>query len=180
MRDLTIEELAELCQREMASRDLEKLADGFLQDACKLLENLKVEAQRKEGLEKKLAERQLSEAMNLLKLLFSMRVTKAVILFLAGRTSSNLLEVERSKFSEIERLLKELKEFPIPEEELMIKIPGGCVRKLVVFRLSVPQKIVGADGKIYGPFDAGDIANLPVENAELLVKHGFADELSPA
>lgn len=180
MKDLTVDELAEICQREMSSKDMEKLADGFVQDVCKLLEKLKMEVQQKSGLEKALVEKQLSETVRLIEFLFSIRTTKAIILILIGRSPQHLVEIEREKFSEVSRLIVEIRKSLISEEKMMIKVPGACVRKLVVFRLGVPQKIVGVDGKIYGPFGAGDIANLPAENAELLIKHRFAEEIHPA
>ncbi|MEM1689320.1 MAG: hypothetical protein QXX33_04890 [Candidatus Hadarchaeales archaeon] len=180
MKDLTLDELAEICKREMNSKDVEKLADGFVQDVCKLLEKLKMEIQQKRGLEKALAERQLSEAIRLTELLFSVRTTKAIILILTGRAPQNLVEIEREKFSEVNRLLAEIRRSLVSEEKITIKIPGACVRRLVVFRLGISQKIVGVDGKIYGPFDAGDIANLPAENAELVIKHRFAEEIHPS
>lgn len=180
MKDLTLDELAEIYQREMNSKDVEKLADGFVQDVCKLLERLKMESHQKSGLERALAERQLSEAVKLVESLFSVRTTKAVILILTGRAPQNLVEIEREKFSEVDRLLREIRKSLISEERMTIKIPGACMRKLLVFRLKVPQKIVGVDGKIYGPFDVGDVANLPAENADLMIKHRFADEIHPA
>jgi len=177
LRDLTIEDLAKVFEQEMTSIALQKLPDGFIQDACKLLETLKSEAKRKEGLERKLAERQLVEATGLLRQLCSVRVTKILSLLISGRVPDNLLEFERSALSEMEGLLREMRERIVSEEEIAIKVPGACARKLIVFREAISEKIVGVDGKIYGPFLPGEIANLPKENAEILTRHALAEEI---
>jgi DNA replication factor GINS len=41
------------------------------------------------------------------------------------------------------------------------------------FSRTIP-KIMGVDMKPYGPFNAEDVASLPVENAKVFVKQGFA------
>lgn len=46
-------------------------------------------------------------------------------------------------------------------------------RTLVRFLQAIPA-IVGSDTKIYGPFKAEDVASLPAENAESLIKRGIA------
>lgn len=41
------------------------------------------------------------------------------------------------------------------------------------FSRTIP-KIMGVDMKPYGPFNAEDVASLPIENAKIFVKQGFA------
>lgn len=49
--------------------------------------------------------------------------------------------------------------------------------KVIRFLTSVP-KFMGKELEVYGPFDEEDVASLPVDVAELLVKKGRAEELS--
>ena len=177
MKDLTVEELARLCEQEMTSAGLGKLPDGFAQDVCKLLENLRSEVERKGGLERKLAERQLTEATRLVRRLCSLRAVKILVFLMSGKVAENLLESEKSFLSQVEALLNKAVEELVSEERIAIRIPSVCARRLVVFRIAVQQKIVGVDGRMYGPFTPGEVANLPEENAEILVKHGFAEEI---
>jgi DNA replication factor GINS len=44
---------------------------------------------------------------------------------------------------------------------------------IVRFLQDIPS-IVGSNTKIYGPFKAEDIATLPIDNAESLIKRGIA------
>jgi DNA replication initiation complex subunit (GINS family) len=46
---------------------------------------------------------------------------------------------------------------------------------MVVFKEAVPE-FLGADLKTYGPFEKGDIAKLPEENAKILIEKGLAEE----
>jgi DNA replication factor GINS len=49
-------------------------------------------------------------------------------------------------------------------------------RILVRFTRDIPA-IIGVDMKPYGPFKSEDVATLPLENVENLVKQGFAIKL---
>jgi hypothetical protein len=46
------------------------------------------------------------------------------------------------------------------------------------FKTPTP-KFQGADGKAYGPYKLGDTAKLPREEAQLLIKRGIAEEVTP-
>ena len=52
-------------------------------------------------------------------------------------------------------------------------------RTLLVRLLQAIPAIVGSNTKIYGPFKAEDIASLPIENAESLIKRGIAFKVEP-
>ncbi|ODS42616.1 MAG: hypothetical protein MSIBF_04735 [Candidatus Altiarchaeales archaeon IMC4] len=49
--------------------------------------------------------------------------------------------------------------------------------KTTVRFISAFPAIIGADSKHYGPFAEGDIVELPLENASLLVEHGAAEKV---
>lgn len=49
----------------------------------------------------------------------------------------------------------------------------GLKTVLIRFLQNTPA-IIGSDTRAYGPFKAEDVASLPIENAESLIKHGIA------
>ncbi len=55
----------------------------------------------------------------------------------------------------------------------------GKVRKRVVLRFikAVPA-VIGVDMKTYGPFMVEDVASVPVENADILVRQGLAKKVA--
>lgn len=58
----------------------------------------------------------------------------------------------------------------------ILKVGAEKVHKRVALRFvkAVPA-VIGTDMKAYGPFAVEDVASLPVENAKILVKQGFAE-----
>lgn len=59
------------------------------------------------------------------------------------------------------------------------KSPTGKVRKRVALRFikAVPA-VIGVDMKTYGPFMVEDVASVPVENADILVRQGLAKKVA--
>jgi DNA replication initiation complex subunit (GINS family) len=52
--------------------------------------------------------------------------------------------------------------------------PAPLQRRVVVRFLQPIPAIIGSDMKTYGPFAPEDVGSVPVENARILVKQGFA------
>ncbi len=61
----------------------------------------------------------------------------------------------------------------IKVEAANIEAPQAHKRSTIRFLKSIPA-IMGADMKSYGPFVAEDVASLPPQNAQILVKQGLA------
>jgi DNA replication factor GINS len=57
-----------------------------------------------------------------------------------------------------------------------VESPVAHVRVTVRFLKPVPS-IIGSDMKSYGPFQAEDVASVPMENARILVKQGLAKQV---
>ena len=59
-----------------------------------------------------------------------------------------------------------------------VEVEAAVVHKRVTLRFikQVPS-IIGADMKTYGPFLIEDVASIPVENAKILVKQGYAKQV---
>jgi DNA replication initiation complex subunit (GINS family) len=65
--------------------------------------------------------------------------------------------------------------------QVSTKVPKVAVKKArrrvtLRFVKDVPA-VIGADMKTYGPFMVEDVASVPVENAEILVKQGLAEKV---
>ena len=76
---------------------------------------------------------------------------------------------------EMEKILNDVLRGHAPQA-IEAKVVGRPKRILVRFLQAIPA-IVGPDMSTYGPFKVEDIAHLPVENAEILIKHGIAIEV---
>jgi DNA replication factor GINS len=60
-----------------------------------------------------------------------------------------------------------------PKIEAKVELAPTPKRSTIRFLKSIPS-IMGADMKSYGPFTAEDVASLPPQNAQILVKQGLA------
>lgn len=76
----------------------------------------------------------------------------------------------------LKQLLSNIIEGHEPRLEVKIRKEEKPKRILVRFLQSVPA-IVGTDLKLYGPFKIEDVATLPVENAEIFIKRGIAEQV---
>ncbi|MDQ1281595.1 MAG: replication factor [Thermoproteota archaeon] len=77
--------------------------------------------------------------------------------------------------NETDLILKDTLRGRVPEIK-EIRIVEKPKRILVRFLQAIPA-IVGQDIRAYGPFKAEDVAALPFENAEILIKRGVAKEV---
>ncbi len=157
--------------------------------------------------EKKKTERQLENIYKILKETYERREKKIISLALdKSRTNSNLIDTtsllkeERVFFEALTGLLDNYREailYAVLNEKLPFMHAGEIAKsledkkpseafksaldlkkstKLVRFMHHVP-KFVGPELEEYGPFEEEDIANLPVEIAEVLINKGKAEEI---
>jgi len=76
------------------------------------------------------------------------------------------------KFTEM--LLQGQVSSEISSEVSKVDVKKAHKRVALRFIKSIPA-VIGADMKTYGPFMAEDVASVPVENAQILVKQGLAE-----
>jgi len=79
-----------------------------------------------------------------------------------------------STWKHVEDVLKDVLRGRTPKVK-EVKSVGKPKRILVRFLQAIPA-IIGPDMKAYGPFKEEDVASLPAENAEVLIKRGVARE----
>jgi len=178
--DLSTDELVRIYRKELASAHLVELPDEFHSEAIKLIARLRSEIKRSEGLKRDLLEEEFKEAIFFLDRLYRVRVIKAMQEIAQGKIPSGTFERERTSFLEIKQLLENLRReylAGVTVAEVPVLIPAETTRTLVTFLTDLHEKIPGVDSKVYGPFRAGDIANLPAPNAEVMIKHGLARKI---
>jgi len=173
-------------KREKESKELQRLDKKFYAELSQYIKNQREELQMLD--EKTLRGHLMAEESNNLKRLLTglidCRYKKIFKTVLDGKQLPlELLTSEEeivygsvlSTREEMERILKDTLRGRIPQvkEAKVIERPK---RILVRFLQAIPA-IVGQDMMTYGPFKAEDVATLPTENAEILIKRGVAVEV---
>ena len=174
------DELADAWKREFHSPDLQPLRQGFFKDLGSYIKRLR-EAQRNldpKSLKAIVIDDEMQRLESLSAQLIDRRIGK-----LSSRTdpgvSTNLETAEKEAYQTLSHGFKqynELKEGLLQgREPSRMRVPeAGLV--LVRFVKDVPS-IMGVDLKIHGPFRREDVARLPHENADSLVRQGAAVEI---
>jgi DNA replication factor GINS len=162
--------------------ELQRLPKGFYKDLSQYIRALKEEARMLD--EKTLRASLISTEMEYAKHLASdlIRLSERKILLNAATkrsiSSDSLTEEEEKLYRTLmdstegyDKALKDAVEgrSPILEAETSQKPK----RILIRFLREIPA-IAGIDMNVYGPFKPEDIASIPAENAEMLVKQGVA------
>jgi DNA replication factor GINS len=171
---ITFELIRKIQREEERSPKLSRLPENFYQ-------NVKNYLQQKRKILEKIEDRKASiELKNIERLvedIFNRRerkiVTQAINSARVSLTVENLTEEEKEFFDKVVRIVKERREKIL--KELLEKEEEKESVSMVVFKEAVPE-FLGADLKTYGPFEKGDIAKLPEENAKILIEKGLAEE----
>ena len=192
MSDITYELLRKIQADERGSSALSRLPPDFYDSVREMI------AERKARLAKSFSLSEAREFENTLKVLrgiYALREQKMLLRALAAaggaRDGSALSPEEKWAFDDITRVLEKSKgwfekllegeesEVPAGREEKAEKHAAREEKKehkqvMVKFLMPVPE-FVGADGKKYGPYEAGQGAELPAAEAALLIKRKAAE-----
>jgi len=176
--NITYETLFELLRREKNREELQELTPEFHQDVAQYLQTKEKLAQESQDSKN---QKQLENAKKLLKELYEKREKKIVTMALYRSRSGtdfmktdNLLVSEKGLYDEIKEVCdryrdKDAADIPKPVE------PEKPVEDIEVKFLAPVPKFVGRELETYGPFDSGDVANLPTEIAKVLIKKDRAE-----
>jgi len=168
---ISFELIRKIQREEQRSPKPTKLPAGFYDSVKSYLQYKRDSGSRKMSLETKNVERLVED-------IFNRRERKILnSALIAARTSippENLTEEEKEFFDQVVFLVKKRREQLL---DIMIAREPSEQLGLVVFKEEVPA-FVGSDLKNYGPFRKGDIAKLPDENKEVLLKQGIVEEFS--
>ncbi len=165
---LTFETIRKIFEEERTGKGLSNLPENFFQEAREYIDR-KEKIARKEG-----NEWEINTVKIRLRTIFERRERKIVEAALnyvhSGHEIENMIPEERKFFEEIVGAVRRFQEkrshrFEEEEKNALVSILGNV------------ERFVGMDTRNYGPFHEGDMATLPDQNAELLVKKGLAKKM---
>ena len=176
----TYDEIQQAWKREFQNPELQPLRPGFFKDLASYIKRLK-EAQRHldpKSLKATLMDEETKRIEQLLIQLVDRRLEK-LWTHSNQDQSSNLESSEKQVYQDLSGISRHYDKFK--EELLQGREPSRPMNRdktmlLVRFVKDVPS-IIGVDLKTHGPFLKEDIAKLPFENAESLIRQGAVVEV---
>jgi DNA replication factor GINS len=185
------DELYAAWQREIDGPTLGDLPSDFYAKLTEYLRRIKDEDKvlDKKSIKINLLDQEAQNVERMLKELLEARYRKIIKTITKNqKLPTELLTMEESRISETfadfskayqkfsENLLQgkitERKKV-VSEVEAKSEVPQSNKRLTIRFLKNIPA-IMGADMKSYGPFMAEDVASLPPQNAQILIKQGLA------
>lgn len=161
---------------EKSEKGLSKLPDDFYEKCANFAGEIRREIKESDGLRKELLQEEFNHVLTMVQETYLIRVLKITnTLFKEDR--EQLLEGEKKAFDKIKKQLENLREElvePVIQGELELKPPEEISNISIILLKDIPEPITASDLNYYGPFEAGEIANLPKRSAELLVGQGLA------
>jgi len=176
-------DLYEIWKRELESVELEALPPDFYRNVADYLKHLREERRMidRRTAKARLLRCEMYNAKRMLRELVQARYKKLVKKVVGGeKVPSEFLTVEEEKLctgclpilEAYQIFAKSLLRGQVSNVDVVSQHKSDALR----FLKDVPE-IIGADMQAYGPYKAEDIASLPVENAQILVKQGLAEKI---
>jgi len=178
------EEVVKAWGQEQSTSELQPLKAGFFKEAAGYVKRLR-EASRnldQKSLKATVIRDELERFEKLVGQLIDIRLEKAWNTARGGGVTLAPDTLEKQSFegfSEITRFYTRLKEDVAAGREPQ-RFEGAKKERLTVRFLKDVPSIVGMDLKTYGPFQKEDVAVVPYENAETLIRQGAAAEVAAA
>jgi DNA replication initiation complex subunit (GINS family) len=161
-------DIQKIYMNEKATTELQKIDDCFYYDAADLL--TKIEAEHREHISKRVYE------------IFERRRNKIVFAALRSgqKELANMLPAEKRFYEKMAKDLEDYKEIlsgePAGNKEGENSAINTRMKKVKVRFLTPFPSIIGSDLVHYGPFKEGDEADMPLDNAQVLVEQEAAEE----
>jgi|WetSurMetagenome_2_1015567.scaffolds.fasta_scaffold03966_4 DNA replication initiation complex subunit (GINS family) len=161
-------DIQKIYMNEKAATELQKIDDCFYYDAADLL--TKIEAEHREHISKRVYE------------IFERRRNKIVFAALRSgqKEPANMVPAEKKFYGKLTKDLEDYKEIlsgePARENEGDKVSVNTHIKKVKVKFLIPFPSIIGSDMVHYGPFKEGDVADMPLDNAQVLVDEEAAEE----
>ena len=176
---ITYNDIYEASRKERYSEQLQPLSKNFIKDVAEYLRDKKEIASKESDSFSEVilkTKKQLENAITLFKELMLRRRKKLLALVLIAAETGiskqdfdNMLNIEKGLFENL------MKSIDSSDKELNEEINGKKIKEqnneLIIFLYSVDE-FVGIDGGKMGPFEKGDIANVPKEIAKILIDDG--------
>jgi DNA replication factor GINS len=177
-------ELCEVWKRELENAELRELPPNFYSAIADYMRRLREESRMldKRTVKANLLRKEVQNVKRMVRELIQARYRKIINTVAHGeQIPHDVLTVEE------EEVYKRMSPCAEALSGLATDILHGHVPKVNVeqkhkrvalrFLKDVPA-IIGGDMKTYGPFKVEDLASLPVENAKILIKQGFAESVA--
>jgi DNA replication initiation complex subunit (GINS family) len=172
---LNYSRLREMQRSEMASSELCTVEEGFYMELKDFLEKKHTEAIGSSNL---LVIKEYENLRKISKAIVGKRTEKVVLLALRGRKEAVGLTREETHFlSKISGIIEENDaEMAVLFEEGSENGKKDNIKRVKFIKDIDPYK--GLDEKVYGPFRTGEIAQLPLDEAQWLLKEKIAELLA--
>lgn len=180
---ITYNDIYEAARKERYSEQLQPLAKNFIEEVANYLKEKKEIASKEDEdfsdviLKTK---KQLENAITLFKELMLRRRKKILdLVLIAAETGiskqdfENMLAFEKNLFEDLMKCV-DASDKKLNETLNHEKKEADQKNELVVFKANV-EEFVGLDGEKMGPFEKGQIANIPREIAKILIDDGKAE-----
>jgi len=178
---ITYNDIYEASKKERYSDQLQQLPKNFVNDVAEYFEEKREIASKENDVFSEVilkAKKQLENAITLFKELILRRKKKILNLVLVASETGiskqdfeNMLPFEKTLFEEL------MKSIDVSEKVLNDLLNGereDQKNELIVFKDFVDE-FVGLDGEKVGPYERGQIANLPKEITKILIDGGKAE-----
>jgi DNA replication initiation complex subunit (GINS family) len=176
-------ELYNAWKLELEESELEKLPPEFYSRISEYMRKLREEGRMldKRTLKTTLLKKEMENARLMVHGLIQTRYRKIVAKAAKGEEIPQdcLTPEEKTIYSKISPSSETVQNFTkeiIRGQAPKFKVETEHKRAALRFLKEVPA-IIGADMKTYGPFKVEDVAALPVENTQILVKQGLAERV---
>ena len=181
---ITYNDIYEVSRKERYSEQLQKLPKNFLKDVSQYFKEKKEITNREEDAFSDSAmksKKQLENAVTLFKELMLRRRKKILNLVLVAAETGiskqdfeSMLEFEKSLFDSIMECIN------VSDKELSFTMNNSSeveTGNMLVMMLEPISTFTDMDGEKLGPYEKGQIANIPEQIAELLIADGKAEEV---
>jgi len=167
---LTYNEIQRIYRAERRSTTLQKIPENFYSDLSEFLS--KIDEENKQNINKLFNE------------ICEMRRNKIVIhaLYCADEPPNNIITVEKPMYDEFSRLISEYNKRILVEIKNSVKesrdVDNREKENTVKVKITrALQSIIGSDMLSYGPFKGGEIVELPVDTAKILIRQNSATKV---
>ncbi|MCW1299600.1 MAG: hypothetical protein QXN96_03150 [Candidatus Bathyarchaeia archaeon] len=174
----------ECWRKENENSELTRLPDDFYPQIAEYLRRIREEMRMidKKTLRGVLLRKELEDVKHMIWELAKLRYKKLAKKLIDGAKIplDHLTNEEKEILKDISSLAHSYKSFVaelIQRQKLSLERTQTRKNVVVRFLKDIPS-IVGLDLKVYGPFKVEDVASLPVENAEALIKRELARKIS--
>lgn len=178
---ITYNDLYEAARKERYSEQLQPLPKNFVSEVSEYLKEKKqLSLKEDDAFSEMIAKtkKQLENAVTLFRELMTRRRKKILnLVLIAAETGiskqdfENMLVFEKSLF---EGLMKNVEDADKKMNELLRGKKIQKKNEMIMFKNSIGE-FLGVDGEKIGPFEKGQIANVPGEIAKILIEDGKAE-----